>query len=96
MNCFFAFIGLIVPRVIAIGWWLADPVRWSTVFGGAVLPIVGFLFFPWTTVIVVLFWTTTGFSLLGWIFIFFAFMADIATYGGGFLSNREQVTSYYR
>jgi hypothetical protein len=44
----------------------------------------------------VLFWTTSGFSLIGWIFIFFAFMGDIATYGGGFLGNRDRVESYYR
>ena len=36
-----------------------------------------------TTLMVVLFWTTSGFSLIGWVFIFFAFMGDIATYGGG-------------
>ena len=57
--------------------------------------MLGFLFLPWTTVMVVLFWTTSGFSLLGWIVIFFAFMADIATYGGGFLGNKERVSSYY-
>ena len=96
MNCLFAVLGLIIPRVIAVGWWLADPARWSTVFGGTLLPVLGFLFLPWTTVMVVLSWTSSGFSLLGWIFIFFAFMADIATYGGGFLGNKERVSSYYR
>ena len=96
MNCMLALLGFIAPRVIAVVWWLADPARWSTVFGGTLLPVIGFLFLPWTTLMVVLFWTTSGFSLIGWVFIFFAFMGDIATYGGGFLGNRDRVESYYR
>ena len=94
--CIIALFGLFLPRIAIVGWWLADPARWSTVFGGALLPVIGLLFFPWTTLMVVLFWTSTGFSLLGWIVIFFAFMGDLGTWGGGFLGNREQVSSYYR
>ena len=96
MNAMIGILGLIVPRVIAVEWWLADPGRWNLVFATAFLPIVGVLFLPWTTLMVVLFWTNTGFSLVGWIIIFFAFMGDLATYSGGFLSNREQIESYYR
>ena len=48
------------PRVvIALGWWLTDPARWSTVFGRACCcPLLGFLFLPWTTSWSSLFWTT--------------------------------------
>jgi hypothetical protein len=96
VNCMIAVLGLIAPRVIAVAWWLVDPARWDMVFAAAFLPIVGVLFLPWTTLMVVLFWTNTGFPLIGWIIIFFAFMGDLATYGGGFLGNRDQLESYYR
>ena len=96
MSCMIALFGLILPRLVIAGWWLADPARWNTVFGSVLLPALGFLFLPWTTIMVVLFWSTDGFSLLGWIFIFFGLMGDIGTYGGGFFGNRDQVESYYR
>lgn len=97
MNCLIAIFGFILPRFIALGWWLTDAARWSTVFGpNTILPLLGFLFLPWTLLMIVVFWTPTGFSLIGWLFIFFAFMGDIATYGGGFLGNRDRVESYYR
>ena len=95
MNRVLAVLALIAPRAIAVAWWLADPVRWNLVWATAFLPIVGVLFLPWTTLMVVLFWTNTGFPLIGWIIIFFAFMGDLATYGGGFLGNRDQLESYY-
>jgi hypothetical protein len=44
----------------------------------------------------VLFWSTTGLSLIGWIFVAIAFVGDIGTYGGGFFGNRDKVSSYYK
>ena len=95
MNCMIALLGLIVPRVLIAVCWLADPARWNQTFsGGVVLPALGFLFLPWTTIMYVLFWSTTGLDVIGWLFVFIAFVGDIGTYGGGFLGNRERVSNY--
>jgi hypothetical protein len=95
MCCGIAILGLIGPRALAIFWWLVDPARWNLTFGGGMLvPILGFLFLPWTTVMYVLFWTTGGLSLIGWLFVALAFVADLATYGGGAFGNRDRVSSY--
>ena len=97
MNCMIALLGLIAPRVLVVAWWLADQARWNQVFGGGILlPALGFLFLPWTTLMYVLFWTTSGLDLVGWIVVFVAFLADVGTYGAGFFGNRERVSSYYR
>lgn len=90
--------GLILPRVLVAFWWFTDPTRWTAVFGSSPLvPALGFLFLPWTTLMCVLFWnSTTGLDLVGWIFVGLAFLGDIGTYGGGFFGNREKVSSYYK
>jgi hypothetical protein len=97
MACIIALFGLIGPRLLIAFWWLTDPARWTTVFGSSPLvPALGFLFLPWTTLFYVLFWTTGGLSLLGWVFVVLGLLADLGTYGGGFFGNKERVSSYYK
>ena len=36
VNRVIAVIALIAPRIIAVAWWLADPIRWNLVFGDRV------------------------------------------------------------
>jgi hypothetical protein len=95
MGCVITVIGIIVPRVLIVAWWLNDPVRWAAVFGGPIVPLFGFLFFPWTTI-----WYTafqpTGFDLFSLILLAFAFVADLGTWGVGAFANRDRVTSFYR
>lgn len=97
MNCMIALFGLIFPRVIGIFWWLTDSARWTQAFGsGVLIPALGILFLPWTTLMYLFFWKDGGIDLLGWIVIFIAFVGDIGTYGGGWLGNRDRVESYYK
>ena len=97
MCCAIAFLGLLGPRALILFWWLVDPTRWSVTFGGSfLLPALGFVFLPWTTIMYVLFWAAGGLSLLGWVFVGLAFVLDIGTYGGGFFGNRDRVSSYYK
>ena len=42
------------PRLISIVWYLADQARWNATFDGILIPILGFLFLPWTMVMYVL------------------------------------------
>jgi hypothetical protein len=95
MGCAITVLGVIVPRVLIVAWWLNDPTRWGTVFDTAILPLFGFLFFPWTTIWFVLF-QPTGFGLFPVILLVFAFMADLGTWGIGYFANRERATSFYR
>jgi hypothetical protein len=98
VNCLIALFGLILPRVIGVYWWLTDTSRWSQVFGSGnvLIPALGILFVPWTTLMYLFFWKPDGIDLIGWIVIIIAFIGDIGTYGGGFLGNRDRVESYYR
>jgi hypothetical protein len=96
MCCAFALLAFLGPRALIFFWWLADPTRWSVTFNNQVLvPILGFVFLPWTTVMYVIFWGPTGLQPLGWIFVGLGLLLDIGSYGGGAF-NRDRMQGYYR
>lgn len=94
--CAIAVLGILGPRALILFWWLIDPARWNLVFQGFLLPALGFVFLPWTTIAYVLFWTVGGLDFIGWVVVALAFVLDIGTYGGGAFGNRERVSGYYR
>lgn len=95
MCCAITVLALLGPRALGIFWWLVDPARWNVVFGGsALLPILGLIFLPWTTIAYVLFWTAGGLDFIGWVVVALAFVLDIGTYSGGAYGNKDQVSNY--
>ena len=86
MCCIVAIGALIGPRVAIVVWWLLDPARWALAFAsGIVLPILGFLLLPWTTLVYV--WIAPGgIDTLGLIFLVLAVIVDVGAYGGGYRS----------
>ena len=85
MCCIVAIGALIGPRVAIIAWWLLDPARWALAFSSALLPILGFLLLPWTTLVYV--WVAPGgIDTLGLIFLILAVLVDLGAYGGGYRS----------
>ena len=90
-----AIFGAILPRFAILVGWFNDQAAWNAVFNGnAVLLLGGFLFFPWTTLIYA-FVAPNGLTILNIIFLVFAFLIDLGTWGVGFFATRQQ-TSYYR
>ena len=96
MCCAVAVLGILGPRFFIVWWWLTDPARWNVVFGGALVPILGFLFVPWTTIMYVLVWAAGGLSLGGWLLVGLGLLVDLGTYGGGAFGNKDRVQSSYR
>ena len=97
MCCAVAVLGLLGPRLLIVFWWLVDPARWAAVFNGQVLlPALGFVFLPWTTIFYVLFWSIGGLPPLGWLFVLLGLVVDLGSFGGGVFGNRDRVRSYYR
>ena len=85
MCCIVAIGALIGPRVAIVAWWLLDPARWALAFSSALLPILGFLLLPWTTLVYV--WIAPGgIDTLGLIFLVIAVIIDLGAYGGGYRS----------
>jgi hypothetical protein len=93
MCCFFTTLVLLGPRVAILVWGLAQPVRWEAAFSTFVWPLLGFLFFPWTTLMYVGV-APAGVSGFDWLWLGIAFLVDIASYTGGAYGNRDRIRSY--
>ncbi len=97
MCCAVALLGILGPRALIIFWWLMDPARWALTFAGnEIASALGFLFFPWATLMYVLAWQVGGPEPIGWVFVVLGFLADFGTYTGGGYGNRDRMQSYYK
>jgi hypothetical protein len=96
MCCFYTILIFLGPRFASVIWWIAEPLRWSAVFPNALIPILGILFLPWTTLMYALV-AFNGLNiepgLVGWdwLWIGLAFFADISMYAGGGYRNRDRI-----
>ncbi len=90
--CVFAIILAGAPRFAFIMWWLFQPVRVNTSFDTIFFPLLGVLFVPWTTLMWVIVYPG-GISVVNWVFLGLALMADLGTYFGGGKSGRDRYSS---
>jgi hypothetical protein len=80
--CLFLILLLLGPRAVILVWGLIAPLQWSAVFGTLLLPILGFLILPWTTLTYMLV-APGGVVGLDYLFLALAVLVDLSTYGGG-------------
>lgn len=73
---------LIGPRFATVMWWLFQPERFNLAFTNFLVPILGIIFLPWTTLMYMLVFPggLSGFDIL---FLILAFLGDMASYFGG-------------
>ena len=82
------------PRLVGILWWLADGARWTVTFGdNFLIPALGILFLPWTTIIYVLVFPL-GIEGLDWLWLGLGAVADLGAYFGGGLRGRQRLSGY--
>jgi len=92
MCCFFATMMFFGPRLAFLIYWLI-PFGYAQInaaFNGWFWPLLGLIFLPWTILMYVIIFPVVGFD---WLWLGLAFMADIASYGGG-AYNRRRVPGY--
>jgi len=94
MGLVSALVAVVIPRVIILYAWLTDSPAWNAAFGSPIVPILGFIFLPWTTFFFVIFSAAeVGFDLFRLLVMFVAVMADLGTWGFGSLATRRRLTS---
>jgi hypothetical protein len=79
--CLFLTLLFLGPRAAIVVYWLGWPARWNAAFSTFIVPFIGFLFLPWTTLAYVL--VAPG-GVVGWdyLWICLGVVADLATHGG--------------
>ncbi len=93
MCCLLATLLLIGPRAGILVWWLVDTDRWLAAFQGWLIPLLGFIFAPWTTLGYVLVFPVAG--VFDYVILGLAILLDLSSWFGGF-RNRRSVPYYNR
>ncbi|MEE2906332.1 MAG: hypothetical protein VX527_00720 [Planctomycetota bacterium] len=95
MCCLIALLALGFPRVALILVWLFDSPFLSNAYSNMALPILGFIFLPFTTLAYAWAHTFAGGadSAAGVIVIVIAVLLDVGTYGGSASSQSNRRTT---
>ena len=89
MCCIFTTILFLGPRLGILVWWLVQPVRFAAAFNNFILPLLGFIFLPWTTLMYIgLF--PGGIIGFDWVWMALALLVDLGSYSGGAYGNRDR------
>ncbi len=91
MCCFLMSLMILGPRFTMLILWLIPwgRLQMTLAFQGWLLPLLGWLFLPWTTLTYMLAYGLNGIVGFDWVWLGLALIADIATYSGGYYKRRE-------
>ena len=93
LGCLLAFAIAFAPHVILILAWIFST-RWPLVWGGDfIVPFLGIVFLPYTTIMYMLVYTPKGIEGWDWIWILLGVTLDIVKWTG-IANNRKQVPGY--
>ena len=93
MPCLFALLAGFAPRIADIVLWIARPTMFTAAFGGGwLLPLLGIIFLPFTTLMYALLWTP-GIGLTGWdwMWVIVAVFCDLMHYSSHAYYNRNKI-----
>ena len=93
--CFVALVAFLGPRFGILVYWLGWPARWELAFDSFIVPFIGFLIVPWTTLAYLLV-APSGVRGFDYVVLAVAFIADIGSLsGGGNQYRRRQMAPAY-
>ena len=90
MCCIFTVLLFFGPRLAILIWWLIRPVYVGAAFTNWILPILGWIFLPWTLLMYLIIYPG-GIVGLDWLWLGLGLLADIASYAGGGWGNRDRL-----
>ena len=83
-------------RIMLLMVWIARPVMMDAAFGSFIIPCLGFMFLPFTTLVYVFLMQGVGqLQGLDWLWLFLAALMDIASIGAAGVSNRNRIPAGY-
>jgi len=92
MGCLLALTTGVIPRFLVAVIWLLRPAAWDAAFGGPLVPILGVIFLPFTTLIYAIAWAPGVHLGNGrWVWVAIALVIELIGYAGTARSNRERM-----
>jgi len=94
MCCVISALFFLGPRAGLFIWWLMNSARFNVVYDTLILPIIGMIFLPVTTLVYTYIFkpnigSPAGLIGLDWLWIVIALMVDFSLYGGGAYSRKR-------
>ena len=81
-----------LSRIFLLMIWIGRPVFFNAAFSTVIIPCLGFLFLPFTTLMyVMLIQGVGGIQGLDWLWMFLAVVMDLASIGGAGYANRNRI-----
>ena len=95
-GCLTAFVSGF-SRIMLLMVWIARPVMMDATFSSFIIPCLGFMFLPFTTLMYVFLMQGVGSTIQGldWLWLFLAALLDIASIGAAGVSNRNRIPAGY-
>ena len=93
-GCLTAFTAFF-SRMVLLVFWISRPVAWNATFSTAILPCLGFLFLPFTTMVYA--WLMQGVGGIqgaDWLWLGLALFSDVATIASAGYANRQAIPGY--
>ena len=91
MCCFFLALMFFGPRLGILVYWLIPygKAQINLAFNGWFMPLLGFIFLPWTTLMWIFVYGVNGMVGFDWVWLGLGLAADIASYAGGAYKRKE-------
>ena len=94
-GCLTAFVSSF-SRIMLLFAWIARPALMNAAFGSFIIPCLGFLFLPFTTLMYVFLIQGVGaIQGLDWLWLFLAVILDLASVAGAGAANRNRIPAGY-
>ena len=94
-GCLTAFVSSF-SRIMLLMVWIARPAMMNATFSTFILPCLGFMILPFTTLVYVFLMQGVGkLQGLDWLWLFLAVLIDIASIGAAGVSNRNRIPAGY-
>jgi hypothetical protein len=83
-------------RLFLLFAWIARPVLFNAAFGSFIIPCLGFVFLPFTTLMYLILIQGVGkIGGIDWLWIILAVVIDLASLGAATVANRNQIPQGY-
>jgi hypothetical protein len=96
-GCLFALGAAFFPRLALLFVWLFTPLVNRAFHFTFLLPLLGIIFLPFTTLMYVLAYNPlVGVTGWGWFWVILGFLLDLSSYSSGAYTNRNRIPGYSR